>query len=100
HMTRQMNPQHQTPDTSRSFSCCEPELLLEGGSMVTWLCHFIRSFTANFIQRFHVATVYIEVSKALDQHFNSFFKFHSSSHATHGQLAVSSRTVRKQHVPA
>src|SRR5277367_1517554 len=39
-----------------------------GGSMATWLCHLIRSFTANFIQRFHVATVYINVSRALDQH--------------------------------
>ena len=40
--------------------------------MVTWLCHLIRSFTANFIQKFHVATVYIDVSRALDQQFNQF----------------------------
>jgi hypothetical protein len=50
--------------------------------MVTWLCHLFGPLLQNFIQRFHVAKAYIDVSRALDQALNPFVTSSSFSHAT------------------
>jgi hypothetical protein len=50
--------------------------------MVTWLCHLFGPLLQNFIQRFHVAKAYIDVSRALDQALKPFVTSSSFSHAT------------------
>jgi hypothetical protein len=50
--------------------------------MVTWLCRLFGPLLQKFIQRFHVAKAYRDVSRALDQALNPFVTSSSFSHAT------------------